>query len=36
MLGNVVRKENISKNSGTLKFDVSDTKAGLYFAKHIS
>ena len=32
MLGNVIRKENISNQSGTLKFDVSDTKAGLYFA----
>ena len=32
MLGNVVRKENISNQNGTLKFDVSDTKAGLYFA----
>lgn len=31
MLGNVIRKENISNQSGTLKFDVSDTKAGLYF-----
>ena len=26
MLGNVIRKENIIKKSGTLKFDVSDTK----------
>ena len=32
MLGNVIRKENISNQSGTLKFDVSNTKAGLYFA----
>ena len=32
MLGNVVRKENISNQSGILKFDVSDTRAGLYFA----
>ncbi|MBL6663071.1 MAG: T9SS type A sorting domain-containing protein [Flavobacteriales bacterium] len=32
MLGNVIRKENISSQSGTLKFDVSNTKAGLYFA----
>lgn len=32
MLGNVIRKENISNQSGTIKFDVSDTKAGLYFA----
>lgn len=32
MLGNVIRKENISNQSGTLKFDVSDTKAGLYVA----
>ena len=32
MLGNVVRKENNIKNSGNLKFDISDTEAGLYFA----
>tara|TARA_B100000963_G_scaffold264079_1_gene232182 strand:+ start:984 stop:1694 length:711 start_codon:yes stop_codon:yes gene_type:complete len=32
MLGNVVLIENISNQSGTLKFDVSDTRAGLYFA----
>ncbi len=32
MLGNVVRKENISKQSGSIRFDMSDTKAGLYFA----
>ncbi|MGB2458403.1 MAG: T9SS type A sorting domain-containing protein [Flavobacteriales bacterium] len=32
MLGNVIRKESISNQSSTLKFDVSDTKAGLYFA----
>ena len=33
MLGNVILKENISNLSSTLKFNVSDTKAGLYFAK---
>ena len=32
MLGNVIREESISNQSSTLKFDVSDTKAGLYFA----
>jgi hypothetical protein len=32
MLGNVIRKESINNQSSTLKFDVSDTKAGLYFA----
>jgi len=32
MLGNVIRKESISNERSTLKFDVSDTKAGLYFA----
>jgi hypothetical protein len=32
MIGNVVLKENINNQSGTIKFDVSDTKAGLYFA----
>ena len=32
MLGSIVKKEIINNKSGTLKFDVSDTKAGLYFA----
>lgn len=32
MLGNVVLTENISNQSGTLKFDVSDTKPGIYLA----
>ena len=32
MLGNIVLTENISNQSGTLKFDVSDTKTGMYFA----
>lgn len=32
ILGNVVLIENISNQSSSHKFDVSDTKAGLYFA----
>ena len=32
ILGNVVLIENISNQSNTLKFDLSDTKPGLYFA----
>jgi hypothetical protein len=32
MLGSIVKKEIIKNKSGTLKFDVSDTKVGLYFA----
>ena len=32
ILGNITRKESISNQSGSLRLDVSDTKAGLYFA----
>ena len=32
MLGNVVRKENLSHRTSTLKFDLRNTKAGSYFA----
>ena len=32
MLGSIVKKEIIKNKNGTLKFDVSDTKMGLYFA----
>ena len=32
MLGNVVINKNVINHSGTLKFDVSDTNTGLYFA----
>ena len=32
MLGNVVRKENLSHRTSTLKFDLHNTKAGSYFA----
>ena len=35
MLGNVVKKELLKDQNGTLKFDVSNTKAGLYFANVI-
>ena len=31
IIGNVVLIENIDKQNGTLKFDLSDSKAGLYF-----
>ena len=32
MLGNVVINKNVINQCGTLKFDVSDTNTGLYFA----
>jgi hypothetical protein len=32
MLGSIVKKEIIKNKNGTFKFDVSDTKMGLYFA----
>ena len=32
MLGNVVINKNVINHSGILKFDVSDTNTGLYFA----
>ena len=32
MLGNGVINKNVINQCGTLKFDVSDTNTGLYFA----
>ena len=35
MIGNIVFNDKIINQSGTLKFDLNDTKSGLYFVNFL-